>query len=79
MICHTNITIHTPNWVTPHGSPCNTHVYKHEQERDLARKLARLKAQDAMEREAHADLAAYLRGKHEVGERHVFCLGACLA
>ena len=41
------------------------------QERDLARKLARLKAQDAMERKAHDDLAAYLRGKHEV--KRTYC------
>lgn len=46
----------------------HTNTNMHGQERDLARKLARLKAQDAMEREAHEDLAAYLREKHEVGE-----------
>lgn len=52
---------------------CCMHIRMHTKERDLARKLARLKAQDAMERKAHEDLAGYLQGKYQVCSRALLC------
>ncbi len=56
------LVVHLPVLVLFHQS-----ITLETQERDLARKLSRLQAQAAMEQKAHDDLAAYLRGMHEVG------------
>ena len=45
-----------------------------QEERDLARKLGRLQAQDAVERKAHEEVVGYLRGKLQVREFEL-CLG----